>query len=93
MIKPTETFRAVVPGSAYPQTFAKGEEIAPGSAAASAALELGFLTKKDAAAVRKEQGKDDVKPIGKAGGSGGDDLPASGADTKSQGAAPENKSH
>ena len=76
MIKPTETFRAVVPGSAYPQTFKKGEEIAPDTVAARAALDLDILTKADATAVRKAQASEEEQ-LG---------------DTKAQGSAPENKS-
>ena len=53
MIKPTKAFRAVVTGSAYPATFTPEDALDPACEAAKAALDLGLLSKKDAATVRK----------------------------------------
>lgn len=74
-IKPILPFRAVVAGSAYPKTFTTDDHFAPDSDAAKAALDLGCLSDKDAATVRKAQ-EFAAKPKGK---------------TKAEGAAPENK--
>ena len=74
-IKPILPFRAVVTGSAYPKHFTTDDDFAADSEAAKAALDLGCLSDKDAATVRKAL-EASAKPKTK---------------TKADGAAPENK--
>lgn len=66
-ISPILPFRAVVPGSAYPKTFTKDDEFAPTSVAAKTALQLGCLSDKDAATVRKAREAAEKKKTKSAG--------------------------
>ncbi|WP_240705130.1 hypothetical protein, partial [Pacificoceanicola onchidii] len=56
MIKPIKSFRAVIPGSAYPVTFTPESELKPNSVAAKAALDLGYLCEEDVVTVREALG-------------------------------------
>ena len=87
MIKPILPFRAVVPGSAYPETFTPESEFEADSVAAKAALDLGCLSDEDVLTVRKALGLDEDQ-------SGAAEKAAAekaAAEKKAQGAAPENK--
>ena len=57
-INPILPFRAVVSGSAYPQTFTPQDAFAPDSDAAKAALDLGCLSGEDVFTVRAALGLD-----------------------------------
>jgi hypothetical protein len=77
-MKPTQSFRAVVPGSAYPQTFTPDDDLSDDAAAVAHAL--GHLSEEDAKALEAAQDK-----------AAKDAAAAAKKEAKAQAAAPENK--
>jgi len=82
-MKPTKSFRAVVAGSAYPQTFTPDDDLS--DEAADIALTLGCLSDEDAAALMEARAAAD-KAAEKAV------QAAAKKEAKAQAGAPENKS-